>query len=82
MPEREAEPSWCEMGERTGFSYTELEKQFTELSNSRGPEISLPGVAGQAGAHDCVEHSQGEVPAMELTVHPLVWENIRRIADG
>lgn len=44
--------------------------------------ISLPGVAGQAGADDCVEHSQGQVPAMEHTVHPLVWENIRRIADG
>lgn len=45
-------------------------------------KIILPGVAGHAGADDCVEHSEDEVPLMEQTIHPLVWENIRRIADG
>lgn len=40
-------------------------------------EIVLPGVAGHAGADDCVEHSEGEEPLMEQTVHPLVWENVR-----
>lgn len=42
----------------------------------------LPGVAGHASADDRVEHSEGEEPLMEQTVHPLVWENVRRVADG
>lgn len=70
------------MRKRTGFSHTELEKGVYSVEQQPGAEISLPGVAGQAGADDCVDHSQGEVPTMEHSVHPLVWENIRRIADG
>lgn len=42
----------------------------------------LPGVAGHAGADDRVEHGEGEEPLMEHAVHPLVWENVRRVADG
>lgn len=45
-------------------------------------EIALPGVAGHAGADDHVEHSEGDEPLMEPSVHPLVWENVRRVADG
>lgn len=38
--------------------------------------LAIPGVAGHAGADDCVDHSNREVAVVEETVHPLVRENI------
>lgn len=62
-------------------------KVFTNGSreDARGEtrnETVLPGVAGHAGADDRVEHSEGEEPPMEQAVHPLVRENVGRVADG
>lgn len=38
--------------------------------------FTIPGVAGEAGADDSVEHSDGDIPLVEEAVHPLVRENI------
>lgn len=38
--------------------------------------LTVPGVAGHAGAEDCVQHGDREVPLMEEAIHPLVRENI------
>lgn len=53
-----------------------------DARGERRNEMVLPGVAGHAGAYDRVDHSEGEEPAMEQAVHPLVWENVGRVADG
>lgn len=38
--------------------------------------LTLPGVAGDAGADDAVDHSDGDVAPVEEAVHPFVRENI------
>lgn len=44
--------------------------------------VSTPGITGDAGADDGVEHSDGDVALMEDAVHPLIRENVSWVADG
>lgn len=39
--------------------------------------ITVPGVAGDGGADNSVEQSDGQVPLMEETVDPLVRKDVR-----
>ncbi len=40
----------------------------------------LPGVAGQAGAEQCVSNGNGDKMLMQPAVHPAVWYNVVSIA--
>ena len=44
--------------------------------NDTDSVLTIPGVAGNAGAEDSIKHGHGEVALVEEAVHPLVRENI------
>lgn len=47
-----------------------------------GPlHLQKPGVAGQAGADDGVEHGDGHVAVVEGAVDPSRWEDVRRVCQ-
>lgn len=62
-----------------GISKREDPESLTEP----GPlEFQKPGVAGEAGADDGVQHSQGHVEVTEGGTHQHVRERIGRVGDG
>lgn len=45
-------------------------------------QLQEPGIAGQAGAEQCVSNSNGDKMLMDPAVHPAVWHDIESVAYG
>lgn len=64
---------------RVGISKGEDAKHLTQPGFL---DFKKPGVAGEAGADDGVQHGQGHVVVVEGGVHHHVRDRIGRVGDG
>lgn len=70
--------------QRNGVKYKRNDKRSGPYSFTSLWELQLEesGIAGQAGAEQCVSNGNGDKMLMEPAVHPAVWHDVVSVAHG